>query len=417
MLNRIIQPHSILITGLIFLFIWFLNLIRLNMHYIDPFNNGLKNYEITDIVYAYLRDTTRERSVKAREILMVNVGEPERIRIARLIDRLREAGAAVIGVDVLFAGRKTAYGDSVLQAVLKRTPNLVLACEVAQLDAQRGRFQRWKGVDTLFARHAQLGFVNFPANQSRVIRYFSAREPVGKDTLPAFATALIQRYAPDRAEQLLSRKRSVEPIYYVGKQSSFARQEQDRLLDSLSLEEVRSIVKGKIVLLGYIPAVEANGSLKDRHYTPLNKSYSTRAIPDMYGLAIHANVLSMILEGQYVRKLPDWFHLPLLVVFCYLNVLLIHWVYDDFNEVFHGITRALQLVEFILLFFIITLLFHFFRLELDFGVGILALLLAYDIIMIYENLIRKRVAWLDQIPETVPLRKPPLQAVRMEEEE
>jgi hypothetical protein len=41
MLNRIIQPHSIIITVLIFLFIWFLNLIRLNMHYIDPFNNGL----------------------------------------------------------------------------------------------------------------------------------------------------------------------------------------------------------------------------------------------------------------------------------------------------------------------------------------------------------------------------------------
>ncbi len=417
MLNRIIQPHSILITGLIFLFIWFLNLIRLNMHYIDPFNNGLKNYEITDIVYAYLRDTTRVRSNRAGEILMVNIGKPDRARIARLIDRLREAEAAVIGVDVLFEGRKSAFGDSLLQAALKRTPNLVLACEVGPLDAARGQFQRWKGVDTLFARHAQLGFVNFPANQSRVIRYFSAQERVGQDTLPAFATALVRQYEPGRAEQLLNRKRPVEPIYYVGAQSSFARQEQDRLLDSLSLGEVRSIVKGKIVLLGYIPAVGATGALKDRHYTPLNKSYSTRAIPDMYGLAIHANVLSMILQGQYIRRLPNWLHLPLLVVFCYLNVLLIHWVYDDFNEVFHGITRALQLVEFILLFFIITLLFHFFRLKLDFAVGILALLLAYDIIMIYENLIRKRAAWLDQIPETVPLRSPPPRVVAAEEEE
>lgn len=407
MLNRIIQPHSIIITVLIFLFIWFLNLIRLNMHYIDPFNNGLKNYEITDIVYAYLSDSSRQQPLRTQDLLLVDIGIPDRERIALLIDRLNAAGAAAIGVDVLFESATGTPTDSFLQAVIQRTPNLVLACEVDQVNAKGTRFERWKGVDTTFANHSTLGYVNFPANQTRVIRHFSPQELVGQDTLPAFTTALLQIYAPEQAAKLLSRKKPVERIHYTGSQYAFPRQEQDRLLDSLTLEEVRSVVDGKMVLLGYLPAAGKGDPLKDRHYTPLNQSYTNRAIPDMYGLAIHANVLNMVLEEQFVRELPNWLNVILLAIFGYLNVLLIHWIYDDFNEVFHGITRALQLVEFILLFFLIALLFHYFRIKLDFGVGILALLLAYDLIMIYESLIRRRLPWLDRIPEALPLRPTP----------
>ncbi|MEQ8706024.1 MAG: CHASE2 domain-containing protein [Phaeodactylibacter sp.] len=416
MLNRIIQPHSIIITVLIFLFIWFLNLIRLNMHYIDPFNNGLKNYEITDIVYAYLRDSTRQQPISTQDMLLVHTGTPDRERIALLIDRLREAGAAAIGVDVLFEKPKTPYADSLLQAVIQRTPNLVLACEVDQINEQGTRFERWKGVDTLFANYSKLGYVNFPANRTRVIRFFSPREQVGQDTLPAFTTALLQTYAPKKAAALLDRKKTVERIYYTGPQYAFPRQEQDQLLDSLNMDEVRSVAEGKMVLLGYIPREGQGDLLKDRHYTPLNQSYTNKSIPDMYGLAIHANVLNMVLKEQYTREIPSWLNVLLLIIFCYLNVLLIHWVYDDFNEVFHGITRGLQLLEFILLFFLIALLFYLFRINLDFGAGILALLLAYDIIMIYENLVRKRLPWLDRIPETLPLRTAAPAPVSEEEE-
>lgn len=56
MFNCIIQFYSIIIMVLIFLFIWFFNLIWLNMYYIDLFNNGFKNYEIMDIVYVYFSD-------------------------------------------------------------------------------------------------------------------------------------------------------------------------------------------------------------------------------------------------------------------------------------------------------------------------------------------------------------------------
>ena len=403
MINRIIQPHSLIITGLIFLFIWFLNLIRLNMHYIDPFNNGLKNYEITDIVYAYMAGEPLASQVVDLPIVLVHTGEPDRRQIARLINRLGEAEAAAIGIDIFFDRLKVPGPDSLLRQSLAQTPNVVLACELEDVSGRYDRFTNWVGVDSSFAKHATLAYVNFPANRTKVIRFFSPWEPVGQDTLPAFATALLAAYQPASTERLRRRNKAVEPIHFTRHADGFVHHPQQRLLDSLSLEEVRAIVQDKIVLVGYVPVDGKGHPLKDRHYTPLNSDYGNKAIPDMYGLEIHANVITMVLNGQYVNTLPNWLNWVILVMFCYLNVLLIHWVYDDFNEVFHGITRGVQIVEFILLFFLISFLFYKFRLKLDFGLGILGLLLAYDIIMIYESLIRKRIPAIDRIPECIPL--------------
>ena len=43
-------------TIVLFLFIGVLDLIRFNLHFLDPFNNGLKDYEVTDIVFSRLQD-------------------------------------------------------------------------------------------------------------------------------------------------------------------------------------------------------------------------------------------------------------------------------------------------------------------------------------------------------------------------
>ncbi|NBC08825.1 MAG: CHASE2 domain-containing protein [Bacteroidetes bacterium] len=407
MINRIIQPHSLIITGLIFLFIWFLNLIRLNMHYIDPFNNGLKDYEITDIVYAYMEGQPLPAEETELPIVLVHTGDPDRAAIARLINRLGAAGAAAIGIDLFFDRLKEPKADSLLRQSLAQNPSVVLACELHGLSGDHEGFSSWVGVDAYFSEHAQLGYVNFPANRTKVIRLFSPWEPVAQDSIPAFATALLEAYRPNSTQALRRRGKAVESIHFARHAGDFVHHPQQRLLDSLSLDEVRQIVEGKIVLAGYVPMQGRGDPLKDRHYTPLNQSYGNKAIPDMYGLVIHANVITMVLNGQYINTLPKWLNWAILLVFCYLNVLLIHWIYDDFNEVFHGITRGLQIVEFILLFFLISFLFYKFRLDLDFGLGILALLLAYDIIMIYESLIRKRIPAIDRIPEEIPLKKRP----------
>lgn len=416
MLKWLIQPHGIIITALIFLFIWILNFLRLNMHYLDPFNNGLNEYEITDIVYANL---SRLPEYTEDQIVLVNSGQPDRVQLARLVNKLDSAGAAVIGLDFLFEKMTSNPVDTFLRNSIEKA-NVVLACELQDTKETYETFDTIVGIHPYFSGAAPQGYVNFPVNATKTIRLFSAKEMVNQDTVLSFAAAIIKKFQPDAAKKLLRRKNQLEHIHFLGNKDDFFRHDIDRLLDSVSLKEVTEIVKDKIVLVGYVAEDVWASPLTDRHYTPLNKEYGGKSIPDMYGVVIQANIISMVLRNNYVKTFPKWLSRILSVLFCYVNVLLIHWIYVHFHEAFHGITRGLQVVEFILLFLIIALLFYYFRIRLDFKLGILALLLAYDIIMIYESLIKKKVPFLAKIPKNIPItfkRKNAKAAVSSESDE
>ncbi|MFT6514559.1 MAG: hypothetical protein ACI92C_002934, partial [Neolewinella sp.] len=135
MIRRLPDLHSIIITVAILVFIWMLNLVRLNLHYLDPFNNGFKEYDVTDIVYANLSE---KRTVPAENIVIVNSGRPDRTRIAQLVNKLNAAGARVIGLDLYFnsvadlGGQKNegTVADSLLREAIRAKDNVVLACTI-----------------------------------------------------------------------------------------------------------------------------------------------------------------------------------------------------------------------------------------------------------------------------------------------
>lgn len=405
MLKRLLQPHSLLVSLAIILCIWLLNSIRLNLHYIDPFNNGIKEYEITDIVYSYL---SQETVSPEDRLVIINSGRPDRTKIARLIKRLASADASVIGLDFYFESVSGLPEDTLLQNALREHQNIVLACALKDENTEDDKIEGITAVDTFFSNHATLGYGNFPSNETKTIRVFSPQEKIGNSYVPAFTTAILGKYDPEIQASFLQRGKELEPVFFSGHKSDFISQNIDWVLDSLTDAEARSIFKGRIALVGYAPDDKWANPLLDRHYSPINKSYDTKSIPDMFGIVIHANVLSMILNEKFIREVPGWLAMLLSVLLCYGNVVVIRWIYKYFHEAFHGITRALQLVEFILLFFLIATMFYFFRTKINLGVGILAVVLAYDFIMIYESLIRPRISFLRRLPE-YPLLSVPLQ--------
>ncbi len=396
MLKRLLQPHSLIVSVFIILVIWGLNSIRLNLHYIDPFNNGIKEYEITDIVYSYLSQDT---SPQEDRLVIVNSGRPDRMKIARVVERLIAADTKVIGLDFYFDSVTGTAEDTLLQQILKEHQNIVLACALEDKNTTDDELEGITAVDTFFSNYATLGYGNFPSNETKTIRVFSPREMIKGDYVQAFTTAILGKYDPALQEQFLQRNKDLEPIYFTGHKADFIAQNLDWVLDSLTDAEVRAVFEDKIALIGYAPDDVWANPLLDRHYSPINKSYDTKTIPDMFGIVIHANVLSMILNGTFIRQFPEWLALLISILLCYFNVVIIRWIYKYFHEAFHGITRALQLVEFILLFFLIAVLFYYYRMKIDLGVGILAVVLAYDFIMIYESLIRPRIPFLQRIPE------------------
>jgi CHASE2 domain-containing sensor protein len=394
MLKRLLQPHCLIVSLAIMLFIGLLNTIRLNLHYIDPFNNGLKEYEITDIVYAYLSEETPSPE---QNIVIINSGMPDRKKIARLVDKLREGEAGAIGLDFYFEDVPGVAEDTLLQTSIKQTPQVVLGSTLMDEDTSDDQLDGVDGVNEFFSAYAATGFGNYPSNETKTVRVYSPGELINGQYIPAFTTAILQKFRPDLARDLLARNHQLEHINYTGHLGSFITQDINTILDTLSAEEVGQLVKGRIALVGYAPSDERANPFVDRHYTPINKSYDNKSSPDMYGIVIHANVLAMILNDNFIRVVPWWLSFLISVLLCYANVVLIRWIYHTFQDVFHGITRALQLVEFVLLFFGIAALFYFFRINLDLAIGILAVLLAYDFIMIYESLVLPRVGWLRRL--------------------
>lgn len=402
MLKRFLRPHAILLSIAIILFIWLMGKIRLNMHYLDPFNNGLKDYEITDIVYAYLG---RPTEFTEDRIVIINSGRPDRARLAALVDKLHLAGAKTIGLDFYFSQTSGLTADTLLQQSIQRADNVVLACTLKDEDLTDDRLEGISGVDTFFSNYAPIGFGNFPSNSSKTVRVFSPWEMVNDQIVPAFSTAIMGIYDPEVQSDFLKRGRALEHIFYTGHKPDFISNNLDQVLDSMTVEELRLTCQDRIVLVGYAPDDQWANPLLDRHYTPTNQHYDTKSIPDMYGIVIHANVLSMMLNQTYIYNVPKWLTYLISILICYANVLFFQLIFRRFHQSFHGITRAIQLLEFVFFFFLVSFLFYYFRIKLDLKVGILATLLAYDFIMIYESLILPRVAFLRSLPDTFTFTK------------
>lgn len=397
MLRKFVHPHSLIVTCLMFLLIWVLDVIRINLHFLNPFNETIRDYQITDIVYSRLRDKTVDPD---NRIVLVNSGVPNRDTLRMMIDRMVEAEAKVIALDIMFEDRKNYQSDSMFRESLLQMENIVIATEIDGFNQETGVFAVQKSCDTFFCDYVPSGFINFITNDTSTIRIFSPREMTLNGECLAFSTQTAKFYDPQAVERLFKRNKKVEEIYYFGNEDQFVQCEVHDILDTT--KDLKSRLSGKIVLIGFLPIDAWDKPLRDRHYTPLNARYTGRNTPDMYGMVIHANIIRMILDNVYVREPSFWVNLLLTFLICYFNI---HLYYQIFRRValpYQFITRFLQLGEIIILFFVVALLFYYYRIKLDAAYWITALVLTFDVVKFYDNGIRKRIPLLSRIPYVLP---------------
>ena len=396
-LKKIFDWHTLIITVLTFVFIWIFQVFFFSRHFLDPFNNGLRDYEVTDIVYSKFRDPNLAPLVE--DIILVNTGAfPDRITLAKLLGQLKKLEPRVLGLDVELDGRKELQVDSMLKAAIDQIPNIVLASRLIAANAESNLFAPPAYCDPYFSKGKVRAFTNFVSEDTSIIRFFSPRELTEDGEFLAFAVEVVRQYAPDKTDALFRRKNPLERIWYTGHQS-FVKIEADQVLDEPYFQDIlkQENLKNRIILVGYVGEHQRGEPESDRFFTPLNPRYSGKSYPDMYGLEIHANIAAMILQNKYVFQFPKWLEELIGWLFCYFNVLIFHWIYIHVNSTFHGITRLIQLVELVFLFFVIALFFYYFRIQFKLTDGILAMLLSYDVIMIYESLIKKKIKFLQKL--------------------
>src|SRR5690606_1880692 len=111
------------------------------------------------------------------------------------------------------------------------------------------------------------------------------------------------------------------------------------------------LITDKIVIMGYMGDDFEDTSWDDKFFTPLNRQYAGKTNPDMYGPVVHANIVSMILNEDYIDELPDWLEWVIAIILCFINVALFWIIYERSPDWFDGVSVLLQLVQIILLSF------------------------------------------------------------------
>ncbi len=367
--------ESLLATVLVFVSVWILFLV-ISISF-KPFNfvaKTIKDVNLTDFYFSGLQSPVADTN-----IILVNIEDLGRKDIAALVDGIHAAGPEVIGLDVFFSDNIDSIGDPVLNASIKNAADkLVLA---GFYDEKTNSFNSDYKTFT-----GTYGHANILTNEARtaVVRKFQPAYKHGDSMLYSFSAAIANKYSKPLFEKLATRNNKVEYINYKGNKNTYLVLNHAEVLDSAA---DLAFLKNKIVLIGFLGGkTRSTEDFNDIFYTPVNKHYYGRALPDMYGLVIHANTVSMIIEKNYIWYPADWLIFIISFIITFLHVVPFIYFYVNRHLWYHVFVKVGQLVSFTAILLIVFLVFKHTSVLITTKYILLPVILAADILYLYESL-------------------------------
>ena len=332
---------NLICTGIVLVILVYLP-VFFQMDFLNVFQESIEDFYVTDLIYYGGRDDVG----KDTNIVLVNFAHLPRNKVAEQIKIINKYEPKVIGIDAFYRdekkGRKrvvvpmgdTTYfnnpdfevlaaepqEDGTMKLVVEgnvvdpplvkafnETEQLVLACELINpLDSNK--LFRW---DTLlnshekFRKNAREGFVNMNTNQEEflTVRHFSVKTLVHEDTIASFAVQIASLYDSIKTAKLFERGNQRELINYKRNLDKYKVLDWDEVFQK---KDSLQFIKDKIVLMGFIGPDTNTIVTEDIFYSPMNDKIYGRAYPDMYGVVVHANIISMILDGDYINSMLGW---------------------------------------------------------------------------------------------------------------
>jgi CHASE2 domain-containing sensor protein len=378
---NLFRIDTLICTLYIFIVIGILGSIALNIDALDPVNQALQDLETTDIVFTKLgRETTSDTN-----IVLVNIRQVDRKTIAKQIEILNKYEPKVIGIDAFFRKEKSPDQDFPLMMAFAQTENLVLVSELSEYDENTNCWQKVEKSHPDFVEFAHTGFANVVTGEQkegfRTVREFVPQFCVADSVELSFTSKIISLYDSAAYNYLIKRGNETEVINWRGTEVKFVALDVEDVLEE-NFDPL--LLKDKIVLMGYIgETLYDKNSLIDIFYTPLNERSAGRAYPDMFGVVVHANVISMSLHKKYINKPPTWLAALIAFVICYLNIALFIYIADRFKVYYDLITKAVQIVEVIFLLFVVVFVMLKFDFKLDLTFAMIVILLSGDLTELY----------------------------------
>src|SRR5512146_743202 len=236
-----------------------------------------------------------------------------RALLARLTSNLSQAGAQVIGLDILLSEPQSQAADAALAAALKASGRTVIADKIGSYPDG----PHWVEPLPAFAQAAAVGHGQAALDADGVCRRFPPRELALDGSRWAFAVEVARQVAPRRAAAFLASygvPSTDEGSVLVAKPILVPIAYRRDGFETISAATVlqgggQAAVRGRPVLVGF-----GTAELGDRISTPLT------SVTPSPGVMVHAQILDSILSGRMLRPVPLWLGLLVLLLTCGLVV-------------------------------------------------------------------------------------------------
>jgi len=329
----------------------------------------LSDIDFNDIAFS----KTKKLDEVDKNIVIIDIGNATRKEMIPLFSKLKNYHTAAIGLDIYYRDKsQDLETDSILKNKIAEIKNIVLADEID--------FDKKKVINhsIFYNNYSHTGYVNFIGEERGVIRTYSPFENINNNRVNSFTSSIIQLADINKYEDLKNRENEVEYINYRRRNEGYTIIAKDDIMNN---NVDSSMFSNKIVLIGIID--ESGFNIEDKHYTPLNEEFAHKKVPDMNGIIIHANILSMILQHDYINRLPNWLMVLFSILIAHVFMTLFIGYYIHQHIWFHLRFKAIQLISSII-FIYLGILFMKWNFYIDFSILLVAIVLSVDVLYFYE---------------------------------
>lgn len=370
--------------------------------FLNPLSDALSDIEVTDLAGKLRDGKTDSEGIQLSSvaidtnIVLVNIGWQPNDVLAQMVNNINAGQPFLIGIDAEFRAESRARAfkdkDSLLADAFSRVKQLVLVNKL-HFSPETNACDTVFNPIPAFRQYATTAYANLitenDANKPMTSRDITPQEKFGDSSLLSFPVLISQRLDKNKTAKFIARNNATEVINYTRRQDDYLVLDVADVYD-MAPEEALATFRGKTVLMGFMGGdiSGADKSAVDKFFTPMNPVYAGKAYPDMYGVVIHANVISMILEQNFIDEMPDFMAIITGVLICLLNMTYFMYVHLYKSQWYDLITKSIQFAESIVLIFVIVIVFDKFHYKLDLTVGLAALLLSGDLLEVYTTLTR-----------------------------
>ncbi len=405
--------HAAIFATLAFCLLYFLHLLPVNQLFIDPFSEAIKQHDVMDIAFSKFRNHNK-LDLFDNNIIIINSGITDREKLAHTINLVNDKGARAIGLDLILDTFYAKRSDTLLRdAMIRANGKLVLGYT---LDEKANHITTSINEHSIpfFSTGLKEAYVNLATNDGFSVRAYVPYLEIEKEheIKTAFSTQLAGMLDSNILDILQKRNHEFEWINFKriqpGERSMvfpinskrnvhYIQMDIDKFVRDSSIYD-SAYFKNKIVLIGFCGETPNSFSMNDRYFTPLNQQYTGRSLPDMFGVVIHANIISMLLEKSFINEVPHFIIYIICFLIFFINFHCFTAIILKFKKMQGLYIRLFQFSEFIILFCLAIFILAFGNLKLGFFFIATSVVLSFELFTIYERELDKFFeAWISRL--------------------